>query len=231
MWNFNGSKENEDTLKPLCLRVDGFFDLPPRRIYRYFATFNDSGLTHQSPDLRGLHQSFDREEVNRLPAYLRDCFYLSDEERGRLPLDRPFEKLVAFDDLIYITPQVCLDPISCVITYAHELQHLLQNHCHPDSMKDSKVLRANLGKWDSEATDIDIPSEVDATIVSKRVAEAMYGTEEVGKFAKHQLFLIRTGNIGKSQRKKWQFFLKVSSNTEYDFVAETKGMIARYCDH
>jgi hypothetical protein len=226
-WNFNGSVENEKTLKPLCLRVDELLGLPPRRIYRYFAAIDDPPFFQDDPLVRGFHVVFNREKLKKLPQYLVDCFYLPNREMGKLSVDAPIEQLAAFDDLIYLRHQTCLDSTGCVITYAHELQHAIQNYRHPKLVEKNTILRDNLRTYKPDATEIDIPAEVEANIVSKRIAEKVCGPASVEKFAKDQVALVRAGVLA-GQAKRWKFFRKIPSSTEYDFVGATLGLVAEY---
>jgi hypothetical protein len=227
MWDFNGSSENERVLKPLCRQVDQLIGLPPKRIYRYFATFEDSALFEAHPLARGFHLEFDREKVKELPLYLRDCFSLTPEEMGKVAIDAPLEDLVAFDDLIYLRCNTCLDSTGCVVTYAHELHHVVQNHRHPILVKANSLLREKLPDVKPDATERDLPMEVEANIVSKHTAELVCGEASVQAFAERQVFLTKTGHLG-SQAKRWKYFLELVSTTPYDFVDATLRLVETY---
>src|SRR5882672_6288528 len=116
-WNFNGSTANESTLKPLCQEVEKHVHLPSRRLCRYFATFEDSGLCDEiGKHYRGFYCP--RSQTEGLPQYLMECFFRTDDEITGVN----FGDLIAFDDLIYIRSTTCSDLTGCVLTYAHELQ-------------------------------------------------------------------------------------------------------------
>src|SRR5580704_15495309 len=100
-WNFNHSTENEAVLKPLCERAEELFELPARRLCRYFAVFEDPCFAEcMGPYYRGFHVSYTPEMQAELPIYLQDCFrplYLLETANP----EGPYEETVAFDDLIY----------------------------------------------------------------------------------------------------------------------------------
>lgn len=215
VWNFNNSTANETALRPLCEQVDKFFDLPAARRYCYFAVADDEYLTDKvGRHYRGLNA----------PT----------SSRGPIP-EHAFHRYLpadgnCYDHLIYIRNSTCLDPTGCVITYAHEVQHTLQCDRSPRVMQANWVLRANLAIFDSTATEIDIPIEADANIVSKRIAESVCGIEHVRNFAEEQLALMR--NAGAiEQERRWEYFLEMPSSTPYDYVDETKELVRRYAQY
>jgi len=126
-WDFNHSVENERTLRPLCGQIEAHFQLPPRRLYRYFATFDDEYLiSRNGMHFRGFHAPL--ASRNSLPAYLSNCYFHSFEKiTGHVT----FDQMVAFDNLIYIRPSTSEDTTGFVTTYAHELQHFLQHGYTP----------------------------------------------------------------------------------------------------
>jgi hypothetical protein len=211
-WNFNNSRVNEAILRPLCEQVDKHFQLPPDRHYRYFATEEDAYLA---------------EEVGR---YFRGLHFPTSgtDEISRYALGRylPFGA-TNYDHLIYIRKITCADPAGCVVTYSHELQHTIQHERFPRLMKATSILRNNIKTFQPNATEIDIPIEVDANIVSKRVAEEVCGVERVRKFAEEQLRFMK-GAGANAQVIRWEYFLNTQSSTAYDFVTETVKLVQDY---
>jgi hypothetical protein len=229
-WNFNNSAKNESILKPLCQAVEQHYQLPARRLYRYFATWEDPAFINApelGPQFRGFHIRFERQLMAKLPLYLRECFFRPEDELGRLEPDCPYENLVAFDDLIYIRHSTCLDPTGCAITYAHELRHVVQQDQFPRLMKATSSLRGRLKDFLNTATEIDIPVERDANIISKRVAEQVCGVQAVRRFAEQQVMWMRTGG-GLAHKQRWEFFRDVPSPTAYDWVNETVRLVESY---
>src|SRR5271155_4716300 len=112
-----------------------------------------------------------------LPMHLHLCFYR--------PLDEtPAQAEQAFDNLIYIRHSTCLDlNTGFVTTYAHELQHFIQHGTMPRLHSVNDVLYHNLRRLEPSSIVTDVPSEREANIVSKRVAEKICGVEDVRRFA------------------------------------------------
>jgi hypothetical protein len=217
-WNFNGSVENESTLKPLCEQVDQHFQLSAHRIYRYFAVPEpvvDGYLSEKAGEyFRGLHVPVSGTHEDDVRQYL-------------LSRCLPPGSATSYDHLIYIRQSTCLDPTGCVVTYAHELRHIEQNVRFPNVMKANSALYWNLKKLQATATEIDIPMEVDANIASKSIAETVCGVEAVKRFAEEQVrHMKRVGAI--DQIVRWEFFLKTPSSTPYDFVGSTLRVVERY---
>src|ERR1700680_2588722 len=116
-WNFNNSTVNESTLKPLCVRVDEWFQHPTDRLYRYFAVVDDEFLAHKiGKHYRGFRS--DASGTDEVCSHVRDHY---------LPIGGGTQ----YDTVIYIRHSTCLDPTSCVITYAHEIQHIVQKDRFP----------------------------------------------------------------------------------------------------
>jgi hypothetical protein len=183
-WNFNGSVENESALKPLCEQVDQHFPLSVDRHYRFFAVPDavvDDYLTGRVGQyFRGLHvPSSGTDEVSQ---YIRvRCL--------------PPGSAQNYDHLIYVRHSTCLDPTGCVVTYAHELQHIVQEGRFPKLMKANSVLRADLWRFkQTPPTEIDLPVEVEANIISKRVAEAVCGPGAVREFAEKQVRIMKAAD-------------------------------------
>jgi hypothetical protein len=94
-------------------------------------------------------------------------------------------------------------------------------------MMPSSVLRARLKDFIETATEIDIPIEVDANIVSKRVAEKVCGVESVRRFAEERVsFMEKEGAV--DQTVRWKFFRDTSSSNPYDYVDETLKLAQKY---
>ena len=219
-WNFNNWPENERAiLKQLCQRIEKLFELPACRLYRHFASEADDWHRHFSNNYgryyRGVHVP--SSEFGYLPPELRK--HLSPIQRRNKTGNEPPE----FDNVVYIRDSTCTDRAGCAITYAHELQHIVQHARFPKLMKVNSVLRQNLGPWDPTATQADIPVERDAIITSKCVAETIFGPSRVREFADKQIksmeLAYKTGEAkARNQKVKWEFFL---NPRHCDLKAET----------
>jgi len=222
-WNFNGSDVNRSALKPLCQRVESYFKLPSKRLYRYFAVKDDTYLAGvMGRHFRGFHIPLAGR--NDLPDYLRDCFFVPFEKFDQ---SMTFEQMVAFDNLIYIRRETCSDTIGCVITYAHELQHFTQHGYTPRLWAVNTALYNDLEAFDATAAPIDIPHEREANIIAKRVAEEILGVEAVRKYAEEQIKLMEAADEP-AQAARWKFFRDVPSFTKYDLLAATVPFVEKY---
>jgi len=93
----------------------------------------------------------------------------------------------------------------------------------------NQVLVHKLKAFKSSAIATDIPSEKDANIVAKRVAERVCGVEAVRVFAEEQLRLMR--ELGENEEAaRWVFFRDVPSSTQYDLLEETRRLVKEYKD-
>jgi hypothetical protein len=210
-WNFENSLRNESALRPLCEQVNKHFPVPSDRHYRYFATSPDLHLTEEIGQYyRGLHV-----------ATTASC------DLSRYILNRYLPAgATNYDHLIYIRDITCADPTGCVVTYAHELQHIVQ-YVHPKLTKVNQTLYGVLKTFEPAATEIDLPSEADANIVSKRVAEEVCGIDAVRRFGEERVcFMLKTGD--RDQIIRWNFFVNTPSSTAYDFEKETLKLVEKF---
>jgi hypothetical protein len=159
--------------------------------------------------------------------YLFRCFFLPFDET-------PAQAVQAFDNMIYIRHSTCLDlNTGFVTTYAHELQHFVQHGTMPRLLAVNKVLydslKNSLKNFEPKAIPTDVPSEREANIISKRVAEIICGVEDVRRFAEERVAVMeRAGEQDKAARDekaRWIFFRDVPSSTEYDYLADTLRLV------
>jgi hypothetical protein len=192
-WNFNYSEENEALLKPLCHQIESHFTFPAKRLCRYFATSEDSYFRQMCGEhYRGFHVP--RSSCPTLPPYLVHCFYHSFDP---FKSDVPFEETIAFDNLIYVRDTTCQEGgVGFALTYAHELQHFIQHGHTPSLSAVNSTLYQNLKQFEPNTIAIDIPHEREANIVSKRVAESLFGVDAVREYAESQIWLMeRIGDV------------------------------------
>ena len=212
-WIFN-SVAKEATLKLLCQKVEAYFDFPRTRVCRYFADADDRYFVDwHGPHFRGFHAPFSVRP--RLPYYLVECFF------------HPHSATKAFDHVIYIRHSTCDDPTGLVMTYAHELQHVVQQTTMPRLLEVNQILKQHLKEFAPNAVAIDVPHERQANIVSKLVAEEICGAEAVRKFADEQIkFMQNEGDY--EQKARWIFFRDVASSTPYDLLKHTLPLVEKY---
>jgi len=220
-WIFNYSSAKETTIKQLCQRVEEYFQLPPRRLCRYFADADDPCLiTMNHPHFRGFHAPIS--DRCKLPIDLQRCFCHPAEDSRE---GATFAEMVAFDNLIYIRRSICADTTGLVETYAHELQHFVQHGNTPRLWVVNRKLCHNLKRFKPTAIPTDIPYEAEANIVSKCVAEKICGVETVMAFAEEQ---VRLMDGDQEQKSRWIFFRDVPSSMEYDLREKTLAMVEEY---
>ena len=224
-WVFGYGNTKESEIRQLCKRVEAEFDLPARRLCRYFASSDDGCLIANprfGPHFRGFHATF--EARNSFPKYLFDCFFHPLETLRGIP---SFEEMLAFDSLIYIRHSTCDDPTGLAECYAHELQHFVQHGRTPRLWAVNSVLYGNLKRLEPASTVIDIPTEREANIVSKRVAEKICGVEAVARFADERVrFMDEGGNH--EERDRWIFFRDIPSSTPFNLLDATLLLVHKY---
>jgi hypothetical protein len=203
-WRFNGSATNETSLKPLCLRAEGIAKVSDSRLCRYFAVEDNPEYVTNGPYLSGFNA----------PASVEWPWYLENERSS-------------FDHLIYLRNTTCLDPTGCTITYAHELRHVVQHELYPKLLEINRALRYYLPDFRPTASEIDLPTEVDANIAAKHVAELVCGQDAVRKFAEGKVKSMRAAGAA-AQEAKWRFFLSTPSSTAYEPLGPTLDAVKEY---
>jgi hypothetical protein len=219
IFNFNKSFLNASTLQPLCEAVDKHFNHLTSKIYCHFAVEDDEYFVRKIGRFyRGFQ--FPASSIGEVPEYTRTRYLVPGTAK--------------YDHFIYLRHSTCLDPTACVVTYAHELQHIVQHDCFPKLAEVNWVLYSNLAIFEPGVTEIDIPAEVDANIASKRVAEKVCGVDCVRKFAEDQVRLMRTEGVASdavAQQIRWEYFLNTPSSLNYDFIDETLRLVKKYERH
>jgi hypothetical protein len=204
-------------LQPVCNQVLQQFDqLPPFRLLCYFDDENPEWLQKQFGQFAGIHAPIIG--GGAWPGYVEQYFF--DRTRGEN----------AFDNLIYIPGTAYAQKkIPFAITFSHELQHFAQWGFARKVYQANVLLFQNLLSFDprTDAKIWDIPLNRDAMIISKRVAEALYGAEAVRKYMDAQIMESNNShNISKSQL--WTFFQNLSSSSSYDLRKQTDLLVQKY---
>jgi hypothetical protein len=224
-WIFESGVLNEDSLKALCSRVETQLSLPNTRICRYFGSSADECLrcAMGSEYFRGAHIPFAARTI--LPHHVLSCFFH--------PLlgsrDVEFKDTIAFDHLIYIRSRTCENETGFITTYAHELQHVIQRVSTPRLLHVNQVLYQELKALKPDANETDIPSECEANIVSKRIAENIFGIDAVRAFAEEQIRFMHQV-VEPDQEARWVFFRDVDSSMPYNFLEATLRLVNEYKD-
>jgi hypothetical protein len=135
--------------------------------------------------------------------------------------------MVAFDSLIYVRISTCDDPTDLVECYAHELQHFIQYRRTPRLWAVCSVLYQKLKGLEPASTVIDIPTEREANIVSKRVCERICGAEAVKAFADERILWMEQAGAHE-EKERWIFFRDVPSSTQFDLLEATLPLVQRH---
>jgi hypothetical protein len=126
---------------------------------------------------RGFHRQIsDNSAFPGWPKYLTDYIFADD------PSAFWFKRL--FDQLIYLHGSACASNVGMTMTFAHELQHVVQRIHVPEILTANGLFRL-LPKTVLQSVGLqwsDIPTEREARAVAKRIAITLHGDEAVKKF-------------------------------------------------
>lgn len=156
-----------------------------------------------------------------LPDYVRRCILFDD---GRsIP---PFPRII--DDLVYLYGSTCANDVGLTMTLAHELQHAVQHG------KERKLWAVNslihIPKATVEELELewpDIPTELDARIVGKRVALVLHDEELVNRYIDEKI----AEAVEPHDIFDWRFVRKLRPSSSVDLVAETHRLFQRLRSH
>lgn len=151
----------------------------------------------------------------QLPPYVTEYAF-----RGGWPV---------LDDVIYLHGTTCADEIGLTMTFAHELQHFIQ---HSTALRPwavntlASVTLRNLRKSEFDALGLracDIPSEREARIVAKEVAENLNGADFVRQYIQTKI----AERLTEQDATDWECILGLVPSMSYDFATETKRFFPR----
>lgn len=126
-----------------------------------------------------------------------------------------------FDSVVYLYGSTCENEIALTITFAHELQHFLQYANERQLWAANALLARDSTLFERPW---EIPSEREARIVSKRVAEDLHGAESIRQHAVAKLNDSTTGvDMG-----DWRFFRDIVTADAYDLSNETKRLVQQH---
>jgi hypothetical protein len=130
-----------------------------------------------------------------------------------------------FEDWIYMHGSTCATDLGLTFTLAHELQHYLQRTKQPQlwaantlvpNLTKEAVVELGL-KW------ANIPHEREARIVSKKVAEAIFGRAEVRAYVEARI----AERLTDDDAQDWEFIQSLESSDAFDLDVETKRFFPR----
>jgi hypothetical protein len=151
---------------------------------------------------RGLHKQLDRDDQYWIPEFFHHVVWPTDGE--------------SFDSVIYVHGSTAGDDIGLTLTLAHELQHFVQTANDEAMMRVNDEIKQFATAWS------DIPIERDARIVAKRVAEEIYGDEDVKQYLEKRV------KDHFDDANDWQFVSSIDTSRPYDVSVESKSMAHKF---
>jgi len=159
--------------------------------------------------------------LNWLPEYVTSRVYVDDG------VSMFFPRVV--DELIYLHGTTCADDVGLVLTLAHELQHAVQHGKARNIWAvntlvtglDRKIITKLNLSWS------DIPIELDARLVSKRVAEGLFGAKLVCAHIDKKI----AEQITEADAAEWTFMKALDPATSVDVASATQSLFWRLKDY
>ena len=130
----------------------------------------------------------------------------------------------AFDDFIYLHGGTCSNDIGLTMTLAHELQHFIQHGTVRSLWAVNSVAfhtLMHLERDEFEALGLracDIPTEREARIVAKQIAERLFGVEAVRSYIEDR----KSERVTTQDAMDWDCIQGLDSSTPYDLATETR---------
>jgi|HubBroStandDraft_6_1064221.scaffolds.fasta_scaffold292232_1 hypothetical protein len=165
------------------------------------------------PANRGFYAPVKEDEFWTIwPEYLKDCVLVED------PSSRLLKR--AFDHVIYLHGGTCEHEIGLSMTLAHELQHAVQHTTSPTLWAvntlvqyfPKHVIRKLNLKW------FDIPIERECRIVSKRVAEKLFGPDATRQFVEWNII----NAVDAQDSDDWRFIRQLDTSAPYDLAEKSR---------
>jgi hypothetical protein len=133
------------------------------------------------------------------------------------------QRISTVDDLVYLHGSSCADEVGMTMTIGHELQHVVQ-HNKTQVLWRVNALFNGIGSKNVTMLGLrlsDIPIEVEAKIVGKRVAEEIFGQERVKQCIAKKIADV-PDDIG-----DWKFVQTLMPSMTVDLEAETRRLLVR----
>jgi hypothetical protein len=142
------------------------------------------------------------------------CYYAPQYIQDRLGADYGL-----LNDLIYLHGTTCASELGLTMTLAHELQHCIHHSEHVQLWAANTLLSQLPGSTLSamRLRSCDIPIEREARIVSKRVAEYLFGAEVLRQYIDAKI----TEPVTEEDASDWECIREISTSTVYDLGHET----------
>lgn len=218
-------KSEDGAVKPqretAAQRVIAYFGLclPESRLLCFLDDEDPSTLRGlYGPANRGIYGPIhDGTPLAEWPGYVADHIYVDDG------VSLIFPRVV--DDLVYLYGSTCVDEVALTMTLAHELQHAIQ-HGKVRTLWAANSLIHDLDKKIIDALKLrwaDIPTELEARIVSKRAAECLLGEQPVRQYIDRKI----AERISEDDIADWQFVRTLTPLSSVDLVGGTQLLFER----
>jgi hypothetical protein len=212
----------EDRMKTIETVIAQFGEILPDRRMLCFFDDEDSYLIKQRLGKvnRGIYSPLSKNFIGSREWHLLPL----DVQELVFPEDSPVPHQ-AFDHLIYLHGTTCMKRTSLIMTFAHELQHFLQHEENRTLWAASAVL-SHLEKDFYESSGLkmfQIPTETEARIVAKRVAETICGTEDVDDYIESRI----SENATPEDVEDWRFVRDLVTDRAFNLSVESKQVFRR----
>lgn len=123
------------------------------------------------------------------------------------------------DTVIYLRRRTCESAIGATITFAHEMTHFKQYGLQYRAWQAERRIKeiytgAPMAPWR-------LPTENEAQLSSRKIAEAILGKDEVTAYAKDQIERGLDPN-------KWEFFLALDTQQPFDLFERVDFWVREY---
>jgi hypothetical protein len=142
------------------------------------------------------------------------------------PRDTPLD---AFDAIIYLHGSTCSDETALVMTFPHELQHSIQ-YANARVLWAENTLAMNVITridWEERVSQqllpFHLPTEVQARIVAKQVAESLRGVDVVNRYIQRKI----QEAANDCDVRDWQFVSTLSPSSSCNLVSDTRLLFKR----
>jgi hypothetical protein len=182
------------------------FPLPSQRTVLCYLAEDNSLQRLFGPENRGFHYPVGKGLAGWWPEDVRN-----------------FTALVSAHSLVYLHGSTCESELALTMTLAHELEHFLQYSERPNLWAADSLLQKlvpNVGLQAGWET----PAEMQARIVSKKVATDLYGPDQVAAYIAERI----EGARSSRDRESWESLQSLDARTDYDMAAETESLIRHY---
>jgi hypothetical protein len=147
-------------------------------------------------------------------------------QKSILVLEPPsWEVRKVADHLIYLYGGTCANRPALVMTFAHELQHFVQRGRNRELWAASTVLM-NLEKdfYTRAGVKIfDIPIELEARVVAKRIATTLCGAKAVNEYIESRI----SEGVTPEDAEDWQFVRDLRAAQPFDLLAQSRETFQR----